>query len=972
MQPAPQQAPSGYGVGGGGPAGATSGDRERRNDLSSWWKTFKHRAVQKKEDDPRGATGAGAAGIPQIQTETEESQGIFGVPLQQSVRYANVAISLSDGNGQSYIYGYVPIVVAKCGVFLKEKGECLELKIVMLLTTKIATDVEGIFRLSGSEKRIKELRNAFNSPDRYGKGLDWTGYTVHDAANILRRYFNQLPEPIIPLEFYDKFRDPLRGHQSQAVGQRNEKKLEPSSNFDSDAVIKTYQHLITQLPPLNRQLLLYILDLLAVFASKSDLNKMTTANLAAIFQPGILRHPAHDMTVSEYHLSQDVLIFLIENQDHFLIGMQGTAADEQTVHEVESGPPTPANRTNTMVRSGSDSSRNSGAAGPGGVRRSASASSRKSRGSTGGVPSPVTPTAPGVVVPIVVGAAGVHRSNTLPPRSPNLSSSLARFGDGTASIRENDVAAPTKLTSATTVGTGKTDSTTTRSAGNVSTVVDTSHNPLNSKENVPTTDSRNPSSFPKGKPAAVVNTTTLQKKPHSQAVLHEVMSHNENLPSLPDATMGPPRISSNAVGASRGQNLHTQSTTLQTLPQVRDPPRQGPDSLSIPTSPNLNSNGYSAVGTSGQQVEQTLPGNKGPGAALAALFGGKSPQLATANDDMGGEGGLAAGVGGGTASGEVKKKPNKLQKRPKAVGPGGIMASANSSTGSLSEATVNLAAGGASIATSSPDGLLSTSITSGIGGEYLAPIPPMGSSIKLGGSPAMGSVSATSDVEDGGDVLGSSVEQHGKKGRWFRRHHEQPSNSTGGLAAAAVGSNGPAAVSRSSVLSSEGRKSTALERGVTSDSEQETYAAPGTSGAANNRRDPISWVKGKIREGRDKLRVASPSRETQNPHAGNIDEEIGGGEREGHEQQHNVLPGIVEPYVSGSGLAQMIRGRSFEAGRGKPHQDNLTVVRPLAGERQQVPNAGQDVGGPTLLSQATGVSPSFSAAKVEEKTEERL
>lgn len=50
-------------------------------------------------------------------------QGIFGVPLQQSIRYANVAISLFNDEGQSYIYGYVPIVVAKCGVFLKEKGK---------------------------------------------------------------------------------------------------------------------------------------------------------------------------------------------------------------------------------------------------------------------------------------------------------------------------------------------------------------------------------------------------------------------------------------------------------------------------------------------------------------------------------------------------------------------------------------------------------------------------------------------------------------------------------------------------------------------------------------------------------------------------------------------------------------------------------------------------------------------------------
>ena len=52
---------------------------------------------------------------------------IFGVDLQTSIRYANVAISLYDAEGKSYIYGYVPIVVAKCGVFLKEKGEAFTL-----------------------------------------------------------------------------------------------------------------------------------------------------------------------------------------------------------------------------------------------------------------------------------------------------------------------------------------------------------------------------------------------------------------------------------------------------------------------------------------------------------------------------------------------------------------------------------------------------------------------------------------------------------------------------------------------------------------------------------------------------------------------------------------------------------------------------------------------------------------------------
>lgn len=45
---------------------------------------------------------------------------------------------------------------------------------------------------------------------------------------------------------------------------------------------------------------------------------MPAANLAAIFQPGLLSHPDHDMNPNEYRASQEVLIFLIEHQERFL------------------------------------------------------------------------------------------------------------------------------------------------------------------------------------------------------------------------------------------------------------------------------------------------------------------------------------------------------------------------------------------------------------------------------------------------------------------------------------------------------------------------------------------------------------------------------------------------------------------------------------------------------------------------------
>jgi hypothetical protein len=282
--------------------------------------------------------------------------------------------------------------------------------------------VEGIFRLNGSAKRIKDLQEVFDSPERYGKGLDWSGYTVHDAANVLRRYLNQLPEPIVPLEFYERFREPLRIYQRQVL---EGKDTADADKFDHAKAVETYQNLIIELPPLNKQLLLYILDLLAVFASKSDQNRMPSANLSAIFQPGMLSHPQHDMSPEEYKLSQDVLIFLIENQDHFLFGMSGTAADEQTMKEVEAGISRPASHP-TIRRSVSNASANTESHRKlDSIRRNVSVSSRNSRHSNN-AQSPVTPTSI-----TSGGGGGVHRSNTLPSKmGPVLTSArYARAND---------------------------------------------------------------------------------------------------------------------------------------------------------------------------------------------------------------------------------------------------------------------------------------------------------------------------------------------------------------------------------------------------------------------------------------------------------------------------------------------------------------------------------------------------------------
>ena len=112
----------------------------------------------------------------------------------------------------------------------------------MVIEGGAATEVEGTFRVNGSNKRMRELQAAFESPPRvrpdsshftpsflithsaphfgstpfstsgsttlnivtppldtyleqYGKSLEWTKeqYTTHDVASVFRRYLTQMP-----------------------------------------------------------------------------------------------------------------------------------------------------------------------------------------------------------------------------------------------------------------------------------------------------------------------------------------------------------------------------------------------------------------------------------------------------------------------------------------------------------------------------------------------------------------------------------------------------------------------------------------------------------------------------------------------------------------------------------------------------------------------------------------------------------
>lgn len=672
------------------------------------------------------------------------------------------------------------------------------------LTESIATETEGIFRLAGSEKRIKELKGAFDSPDRYGKGLDWTGYTVHDAANILRRYFNQLPEPIIPLNAYDDFRNPLRNHQAQAVGSI-EAQSPSVGEFDPDAAIVQYQNLITSLPPLNRQLLLYILDLLAVFASKSDLNKMTTPNLAAIFQPGILSHPQHDMAPPEYRLSQDVLIFLIENQDSFLIGMQGTAADAETVRDVQSGTPTRApatpttpGRSKTIIgRSSSNAStRAESARKLGEVQRNPSGASKLSKRSENG---------PTAVVPGMSPSTSVHRSNTVPSRRGGSNAHSPRF----ATEKSSDPSTPAATSP--------------------------------------------PASLDTSKPKS----ESLQATP--------VATSAPTFPATPEAASDSPNEGTAAVATIAAATAAAGAGAVSAINRDAQTPRKEP----IPSSSPPPAAGVEQSGDrSAIQTPATSPGR------FLDIFK-QSPST--------------------DADG---RKPNKLQKRP--PGPVSSLSSAQSSSHSLPKEGQD-ATDRSPVSPVTPTGATATSIekTSEPSPTTLVPGQASSAGVHPVASDPSRNLSATdnslrptispshsyhSGTESDADMVGDDLpkEQTGQPEKGKRRHRWRFSRSQNKLesspaptpnAAGGVLAPREQTMSRSTIGSDGARKSFQEPTPLTSSNtdpiaspkQGQTFSSSSTDPVFSDserekRSGPMSWIRDKMREHKDKDRARTPDR----------------------------------------------------------------------------------------------------------------
>ncbi|KAG7206360.1 hypothetical protein KM043_003729 [Ampulex compressa] len=170
-------------------------------------------------------------------------------------------LSDSGGGGPPGEWDAVPAVVRQCIRHLEATG----------LRTL------GVFRVSASKKRVRQLREDFDCGRETKIGPD---QCPHDVAALLKEFFRDLPDPLLCRDLYQAF------VHTQKIRNRR---------LQQEAL----QHLIQLLPTPNRETLWALLNFLSLVAANSEDqktetgewipgNKMDTTNLATVFAPNIL------------------------------------------------------------------------------------------------------------------------------------------------------------------------------------------------------------------------------------------------------------------------------------------------------------------------------------------------------------------------------------------------------------------------------------------------------------------------------------------------------------------------------------------------------------------------------------------------------------------------------------------------------------------------------------------------------------
>lgn len=130
-------------------------------------------------------------------------------------------------------------------------------------------DETGIYRVCCVTSDLQKLRHQFDRNYHSGERL-LEDKNVHVAANLLKLFFRELPEPLFTTRLYHEFINAIRLNDDE---------------YQQVALIK----ILDQLPVDHRRVLLYLFDHLIRVSEHSNKNMMHLENLAVVFGPTLMR-----------------------------------------------------------------------------------------------------------------------------------------------------------------------------------------------------------------------------------------------------------------------------------------------------------------------------------------------------------------------------------------------------------------------------------------------------------------------------------------------------------------------------------------------------------------------------------------------------------------------------------------------------------------------------------------------------------
>ncbi|KAK2591083.1 Rho GTPase activating protein [Conoideocrella luteorostrata] len=202
----------------------------------------KTRSSSDGQDSLFGGSDAGSTNGP---SHSHSHQGpvrqVFGAPLAEAVRY-NPPVDVDVP---------LPSVVFRCIQYLDHKNAIVE---------------EGIFRLSGSNVVIKQLRERFNVESDINLVTDEQYYDIHAVASLLKLYLRELPTTILTRDLHLDF-------------------LSTTEIQDRQEKVAKLSELAQRLPQANATLLKYLIAFLIRIINNADSNKMNVRNVGIVFSP---------------------------------------------------------------------------------------------------------------------------------------------------------------------------------------------------------------------------------------------------------------------------------------------------------------------------------------------------------------------------------------------------------------------------------------------------------------------------------------------------------------------------------------------------------------------------------------------------------------------------------------------------------------------------------------------------------------